>query len=320
MNEVRLPALTGDSPLGVLAAFGVLRLLDQFSDDSPKLSWDPGSRMAVLHGRRDSVDAVVDDLQLIVDQIDDDSVLPGVAQGFPPPGAAPDGLRAPQRRLRETVEPILADIREPERVEALSWLASLVTDLAADDKGRAATSQFTATIAQQTMATMLTKPLEAIRRDSDYLRQALVSWRRVPGTTGEYLDHRALWDATDDGSGEANMRGVPGATWLALMSYPLLRTTASMRHRALSSGWHTTTLSGGRAYSELRLPLWEQPISSAAVTALVEHPALEKCVMSGSGSLLMTDALCALGIFSVCRARRYQPAGMQYVHVLRTVT
>ena len=76
----------------------------------------------------------------------------------------------------------------------------------------------------------------------------------------------------------------------------------------------------GRAYSELRLPLWEQPISSAAVTALVEHPALEKCVMSGSGSLLMTDALCALGIFSVCRARRYQPAGMQYVHVLRTVT
>ena len=318
MNQVRLPALTGDSPLGILAAFGVLRLLAQFSDESAKLSWDPASRLAVIHGRRTSVEEIVKDLKAIVERIDEGSVLPGVAPAFPPPGAAPDGLRAPQTQLRQTVAPLLVPMAEGERAEAMRWLASLVTDLTSDDTGRAAISQFTAPTGKQSMATMLTKPLAAIRKNPDYLRQALVSWRRVPGTTGENLDHRALWDSAEDGSGDANMRGVPGATWLALMSYPLLRTTVGLRHRPLSSGWHTTTLSGGRAYSELRLPLWEQPISPPGVTALVEHPAMAECV-TGDGRSSPTEALRSLGVFSVCRSRRYQPPGGQSAGVLRTI-
>ncbi|MEZ5087955.1 MAG: hypothetical protein R2722_17545 [Tessaracoccus sp.] len=318
MSEVRLPALTGDSPLGILAAIGVLRLLSDFTDDKPQLSWTPRGYTAVLHSHHLTVDHVVADLRAVVDGISDGSVLPGVGAGFPPPGAAPDRLRMPQTRLREASESLLSHMAENEQSEVRRWLASLVTDLAADDKGRAAISQFTAPSGKQSMATMLTSPLTDVRKQSDYLRQALVGWRRVPGTTGEYLDHRAMWDAAEDGAGSANMRGVPGATWLALMSYPLLRTTASPRRRPLSSGWHTVS-AGRRSYNELRLPVWDHPLTPSAVAVLIEHPALADCVDRQTGKLTITSELRALGVVHVCRARRYQAPGGQSAGVLKTV-
>lgn len=317
MNEVRLPALTGDSALGVLAAMGVLRLLTDFTEDAPLLRWEPHTLTAVLCGRRDGLDAVLADLESIVSRMSEGSVLPGVAAGFPPPGAAPDGLRVPQRRLAEFRNSLVQQMSATESDEALRWLGSLVTDLLADDKGRVAISQYTAPSGKQSMATMLEKPLEQIVRKPDYLRQALVGWRRVPGVTGEYLDHRAMWDATEDGAGSPSMRGVPGATWLALMSYPLMRTTASPRKRALSSGWHVAR-SGPRAYDELRLPVWEQPLGPAGVTALIEHPALVGIDEVTRQTRKQTD-LTVLGIIHVCRARRYQPPGAKSAGVLTPV-
>lgn len=320
MNEVRLPALTGDSPLGVLAAIGVLRLLADFTDDEPRLRWDQRHLTAVLHGRHATVEDVVADLRGVVDGIPEGSVLPGIAAGFPPPGAAPDGLRVPQTRLREASDSLLGHMTAEEQTEAMRWMASLVTDLASDDKGRAAISQFTAPAGKQSMSTMLAYPLNDIRREPDYLRQALVGWRRVAGTTGEFLDHRAMWDATEDGAGAPRMRGVPGATWLALMSYPLLRTTAGARRRPLTSGWHTTAVGRARPYSELRLPVWAQPLTPASVTALIEHPAVADCVRRQTGELTITPVLQTLGVIHVCRARRYQPQGSQSAGVLTTIS
>lgn len=317
MNEVRLPALTGDSALGVLAAIGVLRLLSEFTEDAPLLRWEPQTLTAILCGHRESLDAVVADLESIVKRLGDGSVLPGVPAGFPPPGAAPDGLRVPQRHLAEFVNSRTDQMSAVESNEALRWLASLVTDLVADDKGRVAISQYTAPSGKQSMATMLEKPLEQIAREPDFLRQALAGWRRVPGVTGEYLDHRAMWDATEDGSGSPSMRGVPGATWLALMSYPLMRTTASPRKRAMSSGWHVVR-SGSRVYDELRLPVWEQPLGPAAVAALIEHPVLAKIDEVTRQRRNQTD-LAVLGIVHVCRARRYQPPGAKSAGVLTPV-
>lgn len=318
MKEVRMPALTGDSPLGVLAAIGVLRLLSEFTDSAPRLRWDRNDLTSVLCGRYEDIREIVIDLQSVVDRIVEGSVLPGVGAGFPPPGAAPDGLRVLQSNLPQASTSFLAKMSDTERSEAWGWLSSLVTDLVVDDRGRVAISQFTAPSGKQSMATMLDKPLEQIRKDPDYLRQALSGWRRVSGVTGEYLDHRAMWDATEDGAGSASMRGVPGATWLALMSYPLLRTTASPRKRAMSSGWHTVAGNGSRTYDELRLPVWEQALGVASITALIEHPALARV---DTRSLKVGDPaeLEALGVIHVCRARRYQPPGAKSAGVLTTV-
>lgn len=319
MNEVRMPALTGDSPLGILAAIGVLRLLSGFTEDMPRLRWDRANLTAVLCGRHDSIGAIVHDLQGIVDGLAEGSILPGVGPGFPPPGAAPDGLRVKQAGLRSASQSFLAHMPDRERSEGLDWLSSLVTDLAVDDKGRVAISQFTAPSGRQSMATMLEKPLEQIRKEPDYLRQALTQWRRVAGVTGEYLDHRAMWDATEDGMGSPSMRGVPGATWLALMSFPLLRTTVSTRKRPLSSGWHTVRPKGSRAYDELRLPVWEQALGPASVSVLIEHPALATA-NPRSGEVGDPSELRALGLIHVCRSRRYQPPGGKSAGVLRTIS
>lgn len=318
MTAVKLPALSGDSPLGVLAAIGTLRLLTTFTSDPPRLSWQRETLTAVLHGNRSTIGEVVADLHRIVDAISEGSVLPGVGAGFPPPGAAPDRLRVPQGALAATRQALLGKLPETERAEGERWLASLVTDLAADSSGKVAISQFTAPSGNQTMATMLKKPLEHIRRHPDYLRQALTGWRRVPGVTGEYLDRRALWGATEDGRGSASTRGVPGATWLALMSYPALRTTASHRGRPSSSGWHTRGTASGQPYEELRLPIWEQPLGPDGVVALIEHPAMAPSRREGSESDNRSE-LSALGIIHVCRARRYRPSGSKSSGVLTTL-
>lgn len=312
MNKVELPALAGDSPLSILAAVGVLRLLSEFSEQETKLCWSVNTLTATICGPYEDVGVVITALQMIAKGISTGSVLPGVGRGFPPPGAAPDKLRAPQHDFRSMSADLLTGMSPAEQHSASLWLASLVTDLAVDDKGRVAISQYTAPSGKQSMATMLTKPLEQVQDNPDYLRQALTGWRRVSGVTGEYLDNRAMWDATEDGGGSASMRGVPGATWLALMSYPIFRTTVSPRKRALSSGWHTAGAKGTRTYDELRLPVWGQPIGINAVTALVEHPALAK--PTGTGKDLE-----ALGILHVCRARRYQPAGSKSAGVLTPV-
>lgn len=323
MSEVRLPALTGSSPLGVLAAMGVLRLLSEFSEDAPQLRWDRVGLTAVLCSRRDRLDQVVADLQRIVEEIPEGSVLPGLSAGFPPPGAAPDELRVPQDRLPRYAAAWLDSRGRGEQEQVRSWLASLVTDLAVDSRqGRVAISQFTAPSGRQSMATMLAKPLEQVKRKPAYLRQALEGWRRVRGVTGEYLDHRAMWDATEDGGGATgSMRGVPGATWLALMSFPMLRTTASVRGRPASSGWHTAT-HGRRRSDELRLPVWEQPLGPASVVALIEHPALAPPRRPPGASRERDHErdLRALGVIHVCRARRRQPPGSKSAGVLTTVT
>lgn len=328
MNEVRMPALTGGSPLGILAAIGVLRLLGDYTADPPKLRWEKRGLTAVLVSERPTIDEVVADLTEIVLSIAEGSVLPGLPGGFPPPGAAPDQLRVPQGEFRERRQMMLASMDSAEAREADRWLASLVTDLAADSQqGRVAISQFTAPSGKQSMATMLEKPLEQVRRRPELLAQALVGWRRVPGVTGEYLDHRAMWDAAEDGSGTTgSMRGVPGATWLALMSYPLMRTTGSIRKRPATSGWHELR-DGRRPVDELRLPVWRQPLGPEAVVALIEHPALApdspRRVDEPAGErdpeVSRQRDREMLGVIHVCRARRWQPTGGKSAGVLRTL-
>jgi hypothetical protein len=117
---------------------------------------------------------------------------------------------------------------------------------------------------------MLEKPLGALRQRPALLREACTGWRRHHGVTGEYLDHRVLYDTADtpDGS-DGSERGVPGATWLALMSYPLFTTTAP-HGTALTTCWQERSRNDRR----MVYPLWSQPLSIPTVQALLNHPIL----------------------------------------------
>lgn len=303
MNHISLPALDGRSPLGVLAAMGLLRLLDSHTDDTARLAWDTTHLTARLETTRSSIDEIVDDLRGIVSRIPPGAVLPEMPAGLPPVGEAPDKLRMPPERLRDYADGLV----KPAGTEAEAWIASLVTDLVVDDAGRVGMSLFSAPAGKQSTRTMLEKPLEFVRKNPQVLLESLSGWRRYDGVTGEYLDHRALFDATDAGGGQAVMRGVPGATWLALMSYPLFRTTAIGR-RTATSGWHVQDRK-----NTLVLPIWRQPLGVDAVTALVEHP------IFAAKAVGITPAMRDLGVIDLCRARRRQQPGSKSAGVLSSL-
>ncbi|MHB8184841.1 MAG: type I-G CRISPR-associated protein, Cas3-extension family [Dermatophilaceae bacterium] len=306
MTILTLPALDGRTPLGFLAALGLTRLLDVYTDDVPRLAWSPVDYTAQLHTTRASIDAVVTDLRTIVDSIPNDGVLPGVPVNLPPPGAAPDQLRLPPVALRALVNELAP---EP-NAEVEAWLGSLVTDLSLDDKSRCDISMMAAPSGKQSMRTMLYFPLKLVREDPGCLAEALVGWRRRPGVSGEYLDHRVLFDGADSGVGRSEERGVPGATWLALMSYPLLRTTV-LGSEPITTGWHRQR----RQPALFVYPLWTAPLDRYAVTALLEHPLMQQSV---GGEL--PAAAAALSIFMVRRAHRRKIPGRTFAGVLGTVS
>lgn len=301
MNRIPLPALDARTPLGVLAGLGLLRLLEQYTDDTPRLAWSSNDLTAVLQTTRDTIDDIVADLQTVIASIPDGGVLPGAPIDLPPPGEAPDRLRLPPAALR-----ILSDdLGGRGGTETEAWLGSLVTDLILDKQGRGGISLFAAPSGKQSMRTMLEKPLQFVRTNPDVLREALVSWRRYPGISGEYLDHRVLFDSTDSSNGKSSERGVPGATWLALMAYPLFRTSGQDRE-VLTSGWHRT----GRE-PMLILPIWEPAIDSRAAISLIEHP-----IMATAADGTVSEAMKVLGVIAVCRAQRRRLPGRTFAGVL----
>ena len=305
MTTLDLPALDGRKPLGFLAALGLTRLLTVRDDSPARLSWSPGSSSALLDSEHNTVDEIVGRLEAIIDSIPAEGVLPGVPVHFPPPGAAPDGLRLPPRDLRSLVNRLSVNPELPYR-ELDAWISSLVTDLCCDEKGRSAISLMAAPSGKQSMRTMLEKPLSAVRFDRKVLHEALTEWRRYPGVTGEYLDHQVLFDAVDSGSGQSEERGVPGATWLALMAYPLLRTTAQGSD-PVTTGWYRE---GGRP-PRFVWPLWSRPLDCHAIVALLEHPTLSQCANG-----LPISGMAGLSVFSIYSAQRRRIAGRTFAGVL----
>lgn len=293
MTAIECPALDGREALGFLAAVGCLRLLADHGDPDATLAWSPATATAVVDT------AVADDtaglagwLIGLIDGLAPGQVIPGAPADLPPPGGTKDRLRVGPEHLRAYTAglPNGTDLR---------WITSLVTDLVLDKNGRSQISLFTAPSGQQKMRTMLEQPLERLRRAPVFLTEALDGWSRVSGYTGEYLDHRAQFDAADAPDGKSAYRGVPGATWLALMAYPLLRTTSSMRGR-LTSGWHHV---GGRPV--FRWPLWRYALDVDAVQVLLEHPLLdERGAMQRPEAADVRRGLDSLGVFGLHEAAR----------------
>jgi hypothetical protein len=308
MTALSLPALDGRSPLGFLAALGVLRLLTENGHPHARLAWSTRHCTAELHHSHRDLDDLAADLQAIVETIPEGGVLPSVPADFPPLGEAPDKLRLPRPQFRDYADSLQLNNDEATFAQIERWLSSLVTDLSIDDKGRADISLFTAPAGKQSMRTMLTKPLTTVRDNPATLAEALRGWRRYPGTTGEYLDHRALFDAADAPDGKPAMRGVPGATWLALMSYPLLITTSAGNDQ-VSSGWQRNR--GRQGGPRLLYPLWSTPVDTYGALALLSHPALQ-----GSEPGTPSAAFRTATVFLICAATRLKADGQKSAGVL----
>ena len=303
------PALVGQDPLGFLAAVGTLRLLAEHWDSTATLHFDSIQGMACFGGDTlPDLNACVSAVGSVFADLGTSSI-PGMPPDFPPPGPAPDKLRADPEQLRDKAATWAASAQDP--AVAYRWVRALVTDIAVDRSGRAAITPFAAPSGKQSFSTMFVGTKAAVEARPSALREAYVGWRRVPGYTGEYLDHRVLMSSADAPTrGDAKERGVPGATWLALMALPVFPVTGSGGRRS-AVGWQRVA---GR--DMWRWPLWSQPLDVANVSLLVNHPAL---ALKSSTELARTSArrdLRRLGVFAVAMAGRKRIPGRKSDGVL----
>ncbi|MEU8661423.1 type I-G CRISPR-associated protein, Cas3-extension family [Actinoplanes philippinensis] len=314
---LELPALNGLDPLGFLAALGLIRLLHDHTDQRPRLSFDEHTAIARLHSSLNSIDDVVTTLVDIVSAIPEDGVIPAVPATFPlgKEGVGADPMRVKRADYRPWAQQLLS--HTPTAAQQ-SWLAALVTDLAADTEGRAALTPFTAPAGQQSLRSAFVKPLAEVRKaPTDRLTEALTRWRRISGYTGEYLDHRAPRGGADHPTGKAGTAGVPGATWLALMALPILRLTGN-GNRPRATLWHTLP----KNKPTMIWPIWRPALNLPAIQTLLEHSALIPANDNGT----LTVSRChwkPLGVFAIGSAIR-QPtdggksAGVLTPHLIRT--
>ncbi|MDG4766831.1 hypothetical protein O7632_22415 [Solwaraspora sp. WMMD406] len=256
----------------------------------------------------------------IVATVPPDGVIPAAPATLPAAkvGTAPDPMRVARDEFRAAADRLTSG--DP---AAVRWLAALVTDLAADAKGRAALTPFTAPAGQQSLRSFFAKPLDEVRKDpATLIRQAFAGWRRVDGYTGEYLDHRVVRGAADHPSGKSVEAGVPGATWLAIMALPMLRLTGDGSTVA-ATGWHQVA---GRRQPVMLWPLWRQSLDRHAVTALLEHRELRPDRRRDGVPNAVPNAVTVnparwppLGVFAVAAAARQPVEGRKSAGVLAPI-
>ncbi|MDQ1711969.1 MAG: hypothetical protein QOE45_1419 [Frankiaceae bacterium] len=313
MSEpIELSALHGMDPLGFLTALGVLRLVGASADPGVRLSFAPETGRALLWSDTlKEVDAVTDALTAELDAVGPEAVIPHAGPDLPTAKAGSGS--DPMRVERPDFPGLVGRLRADSGVVADTWLPALLTDLAVErDRPRVALTPFTAPSGQQTLRTFFEKSLEMVRARPEYLREALVGWRRAGDTpatafSGEYLDHRAIRSAADHPSGKSLEAGVPGATWLAIMALPLLRVTGNGGHAVTASLWHRIP-----KRSVMVWPVWRQPLEVHGVRVLLEHPDLRP----RGAAAVDGQRLAGLGVFAVGGATRKRLEGRTFAGVL----
>ncbi len=240
----------------------------------------------------------------------------GLMVGLPPtlvpPAADSAEFSDPARITRPQYAALVASATNGKE---RSWIRALWTDLGVSDDRRCATTPFYAPTGRQTLRTAFEKPARLVATEPyRLLGEALGSWRRVDGFTGENLDFRAVRGAADQPDGRATMSGVPGATWLALSAIPLFPMGGDgVEARTLR--WKRLQFAPvARRRLAFSWPIWRAPLEIEAVRALLAHPALDLAAgfaAAGSvGNALVGSQLQALGVERVAVAyRRRLPGG-----------
>lgn len=297
MTAVSLPALRADSALGFLAAIGATRMLRDELGESPRVGWPDGPYSgAVMESSNGDVEALAAAIAGIASEMRErGELLPGVA-GFPPVEAASshdpvkDLLMGDGRGLAARALDDIALDRWSHAVVGMVAPIDRTTGLHAN----LAVSRFLqAGPGKVRSSSTLRKALA--RASEETLIGALTGWRRVDGYIGAYLDAQAdVEKATGQASKDPPKRGVPGATFLALMALPLFPVRTPQPFKAETAGWAERR--GTR--KGFMWPVWEELLTLESITGLLDHRAVA-ATLDGA-----TEELSALGLTAVFRSTR----------------
>ncbi|MFI0480397.1 hypothetical protein [Actinomadura sp. 9N215] len=310
LHRIDLPGLIGDDPLGFLAVMGLRTQVSGLS----YLSWDPEDRHAILHCHdAASVADLVVELTKRLRGIGEGEALPGTTD-FPVRRrrGGPDPLRVTPGGYR----------RLASRGASEWWLRATLSERDTDADGHCLVNPLIAVRGRQTIGSFWYYPMLEVRRDPKrLLTEALTGWRRVEGSEGWLLDHRATYSTDPDLRGPGGSMAVPGATWLATLAvgefgYPMF--PGPDRPEGLPSGWFRVDNMQVFAW-----PLWTLPTTSLPSVWNVgwEHGNWKFARVTGGGveaTISKTHGVSApnsidhnvdLGIFAMCAAVRPQGGG-----------
>ncbi|WP_157118954.1 type I-G CRISPR-associated protein, Cas3-extension family [Azohydromonas lata] len=262
--EVALTGVPIASPIGFMAALGLLRVCAQDHGRPVRLAWTPTH--AVLHGVEASVLR-----ELLAEHMRGRAEAPE----FNFEATSEDGRRSPAQHIR-TITP--QDFRAAAAAlcgneRALGFLAGFATDAVVNDKGFVARSRFDFTSGRQQLLHKIRQLGVELSptRERPRVGLALRIERALSG--GPYEDWHSLgWDpATLMTHAHQPMAptdrappGQPMLVWLAIESLPLHPVVATGPRRA-----GTTGFAGSRAYV---WPQWHEPLSLAEVRLLRQRP------------------------------------------------
>lgn len=293
MYELELPALLSNSPLGFLAALGVLELATPGPRPAAETVLARPSRprrpthQATPHAPRPHHDPP-------------QPTPPRPHQRAPPAGPgilnlprhnAPD---APNEALRMPINLALQRLHTHTQAEreqdtpTSRWFTALVNQLcltpaktkkdnktttvpeAGDTTWYTTITPLFAPAGRMTLTNNWTKAADYCRKDPTHLHAALTAWRRVDDYAGANLDYHSTGDAHMVSHGKPSQQGIPGATWLALHAFATFRLTGNTHHQQATSWQHSPD---GPA---LTRPIWHRPLTKTAIITLLEHPLIHK--------------------------------------------
>lgn len=320
MTALRLVALRSDDTLGFLAALGVVELLRASGNRSVRLGWEGIGGCAVLEVDLGSVEQLAEKLLEMAQGLRDTGRLTPATD----PQLVPRALSTVDRRAageKMALDPLkmtgrvaiarFQQVREAERENPdcadAGWLTGLVNQLAAANPRESDVRRLTplyAASGQMTVHQLLREALHDVLGSPVRVLEALVCWRREPGT-GANLDDRALVDAVAGSAGAAENRAVLGASWLALQAIPWFTQVGD------GSQGDAVLWTRGLGGSWLTWPVWGEPLDVPAMRALFRHPIARHVPMPARGagrpwSVTATDRRQArtLGVLGVLRAGR----------------
>jgi len=286
---VRLPGLDGSNPLGVLAALGLLRVVDGRAQSAgrrrPRLEWvDDGYWQPVIHGAGDIdrvIEAVVEDRDtwsddpaflLAYDESGENLVDPRVAGGkvVRDLKASPSAMRQFHDRIAAAAE--RDGLSLAERLAArrsMDTAAAYGSEVVQDNSGRTKPLALHFTAGQQSFLDAAAKLQQGITTDhvGEALRGPWSGSSKLPSMSWDSTVTRMYALRATDPSGEK--RGsTPGADWLAFIGLGVLLVVPRGR-RLVTAG-----VRGGWKDGRFSWPIWSAPLPLSVVRALLLTPSL----------------------------------------------
>jgi len=288
MTEIHLTGLRADLPIGFMAACGCLRICERAPAlHGAQLTWirSGGSYAPVL-----SIPATADDF---VQALMSDAKSAPTRLAF---------TWSDQIKSASKVDfvAVMTKALETSDWESLEWFAAFGTELCVGEDGAVDSTPFDMSVARQRfladavrLATALSAPEKDVQRSY---------WEALFGPWLYRDDQHSLgWDPSTMKLGAFTYKaptgmpnaGVRAAVWLAFESLPLFPcfyndglVTRAFRSRGRTNWFHW--------------PVWECPLSLAAVRTLLSWPAILEAVPDA-------EEMEARGVIAVYRSARFKP-------------